>query len=382
MKKRHSIALLIETSNHYSRELLRGIHDYVIERGLNWSLHLTEQGRGSNPPSWWNGWKGSGIIARIENSRIESAVKRKGLPVVSVSASGFGKEYPTVISDSFRVAQLAAQHLIERGFRYFGYCGDARFKWSSNHQSHFQSILSEVGYPCHIFRTLKGHAKDPIREKKDLITWLRDLPKPVGIMACFDNRGHQILDGCRQIGALVPEEVGVIGQHNDTLLCELCDPPLSSVIPNPRSSGYQSALLLDRLINKRKVKTMTYPIPPIGVGVRQSTDFISSKDPDLIKAMTYIRNNAFSGITVEDVIHHVPMSRTQFERKFREAFQRSPYDTILAIRFRLAEQLLLSSDLRIHEVAEKTCFATAEYFSAIFKKRYGISPRDFRDKKS
>ena len=126
---RRSVALLIETSNRYSRELLQGIRDFMRKQG-NWTVHLTEHGRGDVPPAWLRSWDGDGVIVRIENRRMERAVRRLGVPVINVSASGIADDFPSVISDSEAIARLAAEHLIERGFRHFGYCGDARFAWS------------------------------------------------------------------------------------------------------------------------------------------------------------------------------------------------------------------------------------------------------------
>ncbi|MDA0811009.1 MAG: XylR family transcriptional regulator, partial [Verrucomicrobia bacterium] len=262
-----SVALLIETSNRYSRELLHGIRAYMRENGT-WAVHLTEQGRGDVPPPWLRGWEGHGIIARIENKRIESAAREPGVPVVSVSASGLAKDVPTVISDSAEVARLAAEHLIERGFRHFGYCGDACFAWSADHGRNFASHLEQQGFRCHFFVSQKEDTSNWQAEQRRIGNWLKTLPKPVGVMTCYDIRGQQVLDVCRHTGLQVPDEVGVIGQHDDTLLCELCDPPLSSVIPNPRQAGYHAATLLDQMMDGRMVEAKVYPIARLGVTTR------------------------------------------------------------------------------------------------------------------
>lgn len=226
MRQRPSVALLIETSNHYSRELLQGIRDYVREH-CEWALHLTEQGRGGSAPNWLSRWRGHGIIARIENERIEQAVAALGVPVVNLSASGFGMAYPVVITSSEGVGRLAGEHLIERGLQHFGYCGDGRFRWAFEHGEHYSAYLREQGFPCSIYRSGREDFEDWEQEKRNLAGWLQQLPKPVGVMACYDIRGQQILDVCREVGIRVPDEVAVIGQHNDELLCNLCDPPLS-----------------------------------------------------------------------------------------------------------------------------------------------------------
>jgi LacI family transcriptional regulator len=375
--KRRSVALLIETSNRYSRELVHGIRAY-IQSGADWAIHLTEQGRGDVPPPWLTRWEGDGIIARIENKRIETAIRKTGLPVVSVSASGLAPDLPTVISDSEEVARLAAEHLIDRGFRHFGYCGDARFAWSAHHGRHFETVLAEHGFACSHFDSRREDFGDWKLEQRRLGSWLKSLPKPAGVMTCFDIRGQQVLDVCKRNAIAVPDQIGVIGQHDDTLLCELCDPPLSSVIPNPREAGYRAAALLDKLMSRQKVEPRVYPVAPVGVATRPSTDLVATDDPGLAAAMRFLRANALSGIGVEDLLPHAAMSRTLFERRFRTHFGRSPYDAIQFIRQKHAESLLASTELSIAEVAARCGYLTAEYFSASFKKHTGNSPSRFR----
>ncbi|MCC5022156.1 MAG: hypothetical protein J6386_04840 [Candidatus Synoicihabitans palmerolidicus] len=60
------MALIVETSNAYARNLLHGVVRYVREH-TPWSLFLVEQSRGESAPEWVAGWRGDGIIARIEN---------------------------------------------------------------------------------------------------------------------------------------------------------------------------------------------------------------------------------------------------------------------------------------------------------------------------
>jgi DNA-binding LacI/PurR family transcriptional regulator len=74
---------------------------------------------------------------------------------------------------------------------------------------------------------------------------IKRLRKPVGIMACYDPVGQRILDACQRAGATVPEQVAVIGVDNDETVCEVCNPPLSSVITNHARVGYKAASLLD-----------------------------------------------------------------------------------------------------------------------------------------
>jgi LacI family transcriptional regulator len=371
------VALLVETSNAFSRELLHGIRDWMRAHG-SWAIHLSEQGRGNRPPSWLRSWRGDGIIARIETRRIADAVRACGAPVVSVSASGLAPEFATVISDSAGIARLAAEHLMERGLRLFGYCGDARFVWSTTHGRHFAAAVQARGFPCHVYPAAAGDCANRGREQRKLAAWLKKLPKPCGVMACYDIRGQQVLDVCRATGLRVPEEVAVIGQHNDELLCELCDPPLSSVVPNARRIGYVAAQTLDLLMRGRRIENPEVCIPPKGVVARQSTDLVAVDDPRLARAVRFLRAHAFEPIGVEEIARAAGMSRSLLERRFRPAFGDSPWNYVLRLRVDAARHLLLNTSLSLTEIAERTGFGTPEYFSAAFRKLTGSSPREAR----
>ncbi|HSA01761.1 MAG TPA: substrate-binding domain-containing protein, partial [Candidatus Paceibacterota bacterium] len=181
---RTAVALLIETSNAYARELLHGIQTYA-RANRHWALHLTEQGRGETPPAWLRSWRGDGLIARVETKSVADAVRQAGVPVVNVSAAELAPEFPKVISDSAAISRLAAEHLLERGFRHFGYCGDGRFAWSTRHGGNFVRHLADAGFECAVFDSRPSDAEDWEREQRKLAQWIRSLPKPAGVMACY-----------------------------------------------------------------------------------------------------------------------------------------------------------------------------------------------------
>ncbi len=108
----------------------------------------------------------------------------------------------------------------------------------------------------------------------------------------------------------VAEEVAVIGVDNEELLCQMCDPPLSTVVPNAERIGYEAAELLDRLMSGESAPEGERLIEPVGVITRQSTDTLAISDPEVATAVRFIRENACSGIKVTDVLLHVPLSRS------------------------------------------------------------------------
>src|SRR5262249_13573588 len=292
-RRRPNVALLIETSNAYARGLLRGIRAYIREH-RSWSIYVGEQRRGEPAPLWLKKWHGDGIIARIESPAIARAVVASGLPAVDVSAARYVPELLYVETDDAVIARLAAEHLLQRGFRHYGYCGDPRFNWSIWREEHFQRLITEAEFDCSVYRSCprrRGIASWE-QERADIAAWIRGLPNPVGVMACYDIRGREVLDVCRQLGASVPDEVSVIGVDNDELLCDLADPPLSSVIPDTHRTGYEAARLLDLLMAGQSELPTAHLIKPLGIRTRDSTDVLATDDSDLSAAVRFIRAHA------------------------------------------------------------------------------------------
>ena len=379
VQKLRSVALLIETSNAYARGILAGITDYVRQHE-GWSIYLPEQERGGTPPRWLSTWSGDGIVARIENDEIAMALKHTELPVVDVSAARHLKNIPWVETDDEAIAGLAVQHLSERGFKNFGFYGDSAFNWAIWRKQNFERLVAEAGgnfFPHDsISRLDKQYSWD--REKVALAKWLSRLPRPIGIMACYEIQAQKLLDVCREQNIAVPEEVAVLGVDNDLLICDLASPRLSSVICNTKRTGFEAASLLDRMMSGEEVGSKSMLVEPLGVETRQSTDILAIDDADVAAALRFIRENAASGINVSDVLRAVPLSRRVLESRFRSALGRTPHEEITRLRIGKVKELLTGTDLSLSEIASRTGFRHDEYLSVAFKKAVGVPPRDFR----
>ena len=368
------VALLVETSNSYARELLHGVRAWVSENGP-WSIRLTEQGRGAAVPTWLKGWDGDGVIARVESAQIARELRATGLPVIDVSAALPRLVFPRVATEVEGAAKLAATHLLERGLKSFAYCGYRRAHWSRRRGAAFVAATRAAGVRCVRFAPVPG----PVDEEIDAIArWLRTLRRPVGVLASLDSRGQQVLAACRLAGLAVPDEVAVIGVHNDELLCELCDPPLSSVRPNALRAGYEAAALLARAMAGKRVAVALHEVAPLGVAARQSTDLAAVGDAKIAGAVRFMRQQAAGGANVGDVLRAVPMARTALERRFKAALGTTPHAHLRKLRIERVKELLVSTSLPVGEIAAATGFEYPEYLSAMFRRECGVSPRDFR----
>lgn len=379
------VALLIESSRSYGRELLMGIAKYARIHGP-WSIEFEEGDPGEHFPKWFGRWKWDGIIARVSTPAMAEVIRRTGVPVVDLSGSLPEAGFPHIRSDERLVGSMAAEHLLERGFKNFAFCGFKGTNWSDLRRESFERRVSEAGFTCQEFEnpgpTLSFSATDyeehGERHERDLMAWLQRLPKPCGLMACNDARGRQVLNCCREQGVAVPNEVAVIGVDKDEIFCELSDMPLSSVILNTQQIGFEAASLLARLMAGGNTGPSSIHVKPMGVMARQSTDMLAIDDRHIAAALRHIREHACDGLDVESLLRAVPLSRSVLERRFSKILGISPKAEILRVRLERVCRLLAGSDLSLSEVAHKAGFEHPEYMSRLFKKKMGVTPGEFR----
>ena len=241
-----NVAVIVETSNSYARGVLRGIYEYA-RTCHGWTLYLTEHGRHEFDELFVCNWKFDGVIARIETDQMAWVIKDMDVPTVDVSAARLIQGIPWVETDDDAITRLALDHLRDCGLQNFAFFGDPFYNWSIWRQQGFKRILGRPDIIQSRIFNLPARKEPRVQwwtQREAIRDWLESLPKPVGIFACYDACGQQLLEICRHFNLKVPEDVAVIGVDNDELLCELATPSMSSVIPNSLRAGAYAAEIL------------------------------------------------------------------------------------------------------------------------------------------
>jgi LacI family transcriptional regulator len=170
-----------------------------------------------------------------------------------------------------------------------------------------------------------------------------------------------------------------VGVDNDDMVCDLCDPPLSSVVPNTRKIGFEAASLLERMIAGGAAPEKPVYIMPLGIVRRRSTDELAIQDKVTAEAIRFIREHACDGIKVEDVLERLPLlSHSSLERHFNKLLGRTPKAEIIRVQLDRVKELLVGSNFTLKEIAAKAGFRYLEYMSALFKEKIGQTPGHFR----
>ena len=383
VKTRRKVALLVETSRSYGRDVLRGIAHFARTRS-DWSLLHQEMTIDVLLPEWMKQTAIDGVIARVDKRTI-GPLRQLGVPCVDVRCSRSFTGIPQVETDDRIVAERAFEHLWDRGFRRFAFCGFQFAHFSDARLRFFREFVDDAGCPLSVYET-PGKRDAPLSSLEEsgptdvesMSAWLASLAPPTGLFVCNDIRGQQVLNACRALDLAVPDDIGVLGVDDDDAICPLSDPPLSSVHTDAERVGYRSAEILDTMMHGKPAPTSVEYIPPTIVVQRMSTQVMAVEDRELARVCRFIREHACDGIDVNDVAGFTSLSRRQLERRFRAELDRTPHKEITAAQVNRVKQLLRETNMTLEKIATLTGYSHKESLSAVFRREVGRTPGDYR----
>ena len=378
------VAILVESRHVYTQEILRGIVRYGEER-RHWSIRDMSPTVPQRLSGTLREWKADGVLAWIDDRRMAKAILRLGVPAVDVCRSLGDAGFPTVGPDEHAMARLAATHLMDQRVQHFGVVAVEQDDNSSADMRarHFREIVLDAGFSCDVFHLScrGGMAKDAWAAKQDqLAQWIGSLPKPLGLMACDDQRAVYAVDACRCVGAAIPDDVAVVGMGNDDCLCSLSSPSISSVDLNPQRIGYEAARLLDRLMADASADGQDVLVEPRGLVARASTDMLAGRDSIIAEAVKFIQHSACNHIQVSDVARHVGLSNTALASRLKQVLGRTIHQEIRRVQVERVKHLLLTTDAPLKQIAAQTGFYHVEYLMRVFRQTTGETLSQYRER--
>jgi LacI family transcriptional regulator len=288
---------------------------------------------------------------------------------------------PNIITESDKIGTMAAEHLLGLGFKQFAYCGFKGIFWSEERSESFSKRIAQAGFKTNIYQQPRSRTTPSWEEEKTIMAyWLRSLPKPTGLMACNDDRAQQVAEACKISGSQIPIDVAVIGVDDDKLVCELIDPPLTSIGLNFERAGYEAAELLDRLMAGEEFSNQKIIVQTMPITLRKSTGIMAMEDHIVAEAVSFIRKNASKQISVDDVSDELPVSRRDLERRFRREIGRSILSEIRSARTEAIIRMLFETNLSVSQIALHLGFSDASHISRFFRSMKGMSMLEYRRK--
>jgi LacI family transcriptional regulator len=369
-----AFALEMEWGLKHHSEIYAGCQKFANE--AKWATSIIP-----NSPKVLETGSYDGIIARVGTSFHKMAQYRK-IPLVNVWQNSPVKEVASVFSNNYETGVIAAEHLLGRGLRRFGFLGHNRDKADIQQLDGYTETLKSEGYQSTIFKfnrsVIEGNAEGWEEFILQLRKWIKGLQPPVGIHATSDINCRYLIEICKSLELKIPHDLAIVGSGNEPLICSSPYPSVTSIDKNFEEVGYQAAMLLDEMMKSGKRSKEAKYCQPQGIVPRQSTDSYASDHPKVALALRYIAESANRRIKVNDVVNAVATNRRTLERNFREFTGRTISHEISRMRIERAKRLMTESDHSFKELAAELGYRNSDHFYKSFLRAEGQTPSSFR----
>ncbi len=377
------VLLLIDYSSEFSRRLLRGLIQYSKEHGP-WifyrlpSYYKTLYGK-EGIIRWAKEWKADAIIARWDHEGT-NLLATLNIPIILQNYRSRSPYFSNLTGDYIGTGEMAARFFIKRRYRNFAFYGNRGVVWSRERAEGFRREVEKTGGNYYYFESENMSGEQWSSSHIQLDEWLFSLPKPVGLFACDDSFALQVSEICKINNIRIPQEIALLGVDNDELICNLSDPPISSIELDVERGGYEAGRLIKQLIGKEREKPFDIIIRPTRFELRHSTEKYNIGNEYISKVVDYIETHFNTEVDIDSLTRLVPLSRRNLEMKFKNEMGTSIYQFILQCRIERFADLLQTTDRPLFDLALESGFNDCKNISRIFKKIKGYTPAEYRQK--
>lgn len=374
------VALVVETSTQYGRNLISGIS--AFGRLHNWQILFEYRGKNTAEPDWLRDFEGDGVITTNPAPTHSLRLEKRGIPVINLGTPVSRRSAPLVDSDHHAVACLAAEHLIAKGHRHFAFLG---------YSDHPVSIARESGFIKHLaargFEPLTHHTPERRQRSFEILhkgdaAFIASLPRPCALFCCWDEVAYRAVHTALGLEIAVPEDLAVVGVDNDPIFCGTARIPLSSVDPDIRHLGFLTAAWLDARINGLATREIQLDrhVPPKGIVIRQSSALDAVADPVVRRFLELLRQQQPGTLSIEQLAADCHVSRRLLEQRVKSAVGKTPRQLLSLNLIEAIKRFLAETDYTLAHIAEVLGFEHAERLSHLFRRETGTTPGEYRKK--
>ncbi len=372
------------------RDMLEGISRYA-SRYCHWRLHVInvfDRDTVDEFKAALTHKVDSIILHGVVFPEITSLLRASDIPFVAFGArvpelGHRTKSLAFIRNNDHMIGVAGADYLMSLGaFRSYVYIPTNQPSYASDlRQSGFIKRMGSKGIEVQSFPIDPDRMDGGYEEIQAMTHWLRGLPRPIAAMAAFDQRAVPLLEAAQICGLKVPSQMAVLGVDNDELVCEFTDPPLSSVEPDHMHNGELAAAELERMMSEsgsylvRLRKSTRRRIVE-----RQSTEPVSPAARLVQRGLAYIGKNATRGVTTENVVRYLGVSRRLADLRFREFDGRSIHEIIVESRLEELKRGLADSEITISRLTAACGFKSENYAKNLFRRRFGMTMTAWRSR--
>jgi LacI family transcriptional regulator len=370
------IAVPANLASSYCRGVVKGVVDYARHH-TSWML-IAKPTAHREVLANLRDLECDGVIAPVGAKWARRRLVEADLPTVNVAESRNAEGFATVTLDSRAAGRMAGEYLLAQGHRNFAFVSHGVRLYSMRRQDGFAEAVEQAGCACAVLTTDPAEREGQVVQLNRMERWLRDLPRPCGLLAADEGQARDVLEAARRASVAVPDELAVVSIGIDDLLIDITHPALSSVRLPLHRIGYEAAALLSRLLTGAAPPAQPALLEPLGIDARLSSDLLAIEDEGVAAAVRFIRGHADQPIQVGNILEAVAVSRRSLERRFRQVLGRSPQSEIQRVHLQRARQLLIETSLAMPDVAERSGFRNADRLAAAFRRIHRVTPTAFR----
>ena len=377
---------LTDYSEQFPYRFLRGIYRYAQEHKQHWTVCrmpalLREQHPFDDLVEWAQEWHADVVIGQFTPNVDLQKFRKAGIIVMAQDFISPFPDVPNITAEYTAQGALAAERCVARGFRDFAFFGNNGMCWSDARRDAFRQYLEDAGFGDHVHIYNRQRIANTWFYRQDLLRdWLLSLPRPVGIFACDDNQASILVEACNALGLNIPKDVAILGVDNDEILCNMSNPPITSIDVDIERGGYEAAAMAVQMKHDPGYQGNDIVLRALHIVTRESTNMITTKDVLVHDALTFIHSHPTAKITVADVLSHVPTSRRLLEQRFLKATGKTIYRYISEQRINYFARQLLETDEPVGNLAAMLDEPDPRALSRRFKALKGCTPREYRNR--
>ena len=115
--------------------------------------------------------------------------------------------------------------------------------------------------------------------------------------------------------------------------------------------------------------------------IAESLENKPADDKDEYKLRAALSARIYEKFNLDGLAAELHLSKSQIIRSFKSLYGTTPYDYFLSLKIDAAKILLRDTTMKIKEISDRLSIPDEHYFSAMFRERVGVSPREYRSKK-
>lgn len=368
----YSPETILYASYVYDERIHRGIAKYAQSRG--WLI------KSILPHNWQ--LTGSrnyvGIISSLEaegdSTGMNDYLCSLGLPMVDMSLNMPELKVPRFLLDLRKSGELAAAHLLEKGYTGLTYIGWGD-TWHDDLRARGFAAVAKAKGVKEDYLWLRSGGKTV---QQAIFDYLKALPEKTGVYCSYDRVAATALYEAKLAGRNVPNSLGIIGSQNHEADSAYTEIPISTVDLNLQQQGYSAAEALDTLIAGKDLPCKHYIIPGAKVIERASTQPGLGSAGFAMEVSQFISENLDRDISVPDLCELTSTSSATLQRKFKESFGHGVATEVRLQRIEKAKHLLQTTGLTATAISEQLGYSDVSQFFRSFKRIVGLTAQEYR----